>query len=181
MILEHKKKYIKCGEFINESEKKANEVLLNYLNNNIENKSWILLSNLSVSASILTRLPLEIDELIIYSKGVKIIEVKHWDKSYIDNKSNFSNVEYESLVLKKKVQRILGKIKQMFDKEIINSINIEGCFLLTRNPKEKYLDAGGRKKLFGFDIFGLSELDCLMISYKNNISLKNDYSTFAVQ
>ena len=173
-MLEHNKRYFKCGEFINESEKKANEALLNYLNN-IDNKSWILLSNLSVSANRLTYLPLEIDELIIHSKGVKIIEIKHWDKSYIDNQRNFPIVEHESLVLKKKVQRILGKIQQILGKEIISSLNLVGCFLLTRNPKEKYIDAGGRKKLFGFEVFGLSELDYLMTPYKDGISLKDDF------
>jgi len=74
--------HVPCGDFANESERIAVERLKAELGRVTEAGRWLLLSN--VPHAVTTQaVPDDIDIIAIGPSGLHIIEVEHWDRSYI--------------------------------------------------------------------------------------------------
>ena len=126
---------IKCGAYANQSEADANETLLRRLKGSGENLRFLLLSNLA-SAVNDRAIPDEIDLVAIGSTGLFVIEIKHWDRSYL--KSHPQEVSREADKLNEKVKRLVGRLRRGG----IDPGFVVGRFLLTKETSK--LDAQHR-------------------------------------
>jgi serine/threonine protein kinase len=117
-------KHIPCGPYANESERGVSDFLRERLSGL---GSWILLSNLAYSAGGISSSD-EIDLIAVGPSGVHVIEIKHWDFKYLQDKVNAAIVEAETDKLTLKVKKLAGRLRKRFP-----SIGyIQGKFLLTR-------------------------------------------------
>ena len=91
-------KHIRCGPFETKSEEEA----LNYLAPRLD-APWVLLTNLQHSAKP-TRTPDDIDLLAVGPTGVHVIEIKHWDQSFL--KQNAPVVIDQAQKLNAKARRV---------------------------------------------------------------------------
>ena len=139
--------HIPCGEFVNESERKAVEHLKARLNSGAATQTWLLLSN--VPSAVNDRaIPDEVDVIAIGPTGLFVIETKHWDRSYL--KSHAVSVEQEAIKLNNKVRRIVGKLRRAG----IDPGFVAGCFLLTNDSRAR---DSNRPVVLGAEFFVLSE------------------------
>src|SRR2546428_12973446 len=106
-----KVQHISCGDFANESERQAFEALKQKLIAQPGSDEWIILSNVSHSFSSQHQSD-EIDLLVIGPQGVFVIEVKHWDRTWI--KKNQIQVESEAEKLSNKVRRVATSARRRF-------------------------------------------------------------------
>lgn len=120
-----KVEHIPCGVFANESEKLAIERIRRGLESKSGDGKYILLSNL-LFAFDSRGLSDEIDLLVICPSGIIVIEIKHWDSTYLNKNEFVVNAEAERL--NNKVKRIAGKLKR----HSINAGFVEGRLLLTK-------------------------------------------------
>jgi serine/threonine protein kinase len=148
-------KHISCDSYANESEENATEYIFSKLKNNKNTGSWYIFTNYSVFSDISYHLPLEIDMLFIGTRGLQIIEIKHWDSDYINNRDNLEIIKKEAVKLNNKVKKIIGKIRQTRCRHSLGHIN--GKFLLTKDEKQTFKEPSGRKTIGGIEFFGLSE------------------------
>ncbi len=138
-------RHIPCGAAVNESEALAIEKLKSKLQG--IPGPWILLSNLS-HPSHAGRLSDEIDQVVIGPPGVFVVEVKHWDATWL--KQNPQIVDNEAERINDKTKRIAGKLKTAF-----NPGFVAPRLLLTRGGTG--IQAGQRIKIRGVPVFGLGE------------------------
>ncbi|HAS50597.1 MAG TPA: hypothetical protein DCS21_02140 [Gammaproteobacteria bacterium] len=138
-------RFLPCGEFVNESERIAVERLHSKLQST--GARWILLSNLNHSSHPIARSD-QIDVVAIGPTGVYVIEIKHWDATYLKHQSFVAEQEAERI--NAKVKRIAGKLRQRFDPGFVS-----GRLLLTRG--ELRFEIGKRPVLRGVAVFGLLE------------------------
>lgn len=138
-------RHITCGAAVNESEALAIEKLKSKLQG--ISGPWVLLSNLSHSSHA-GRLSEEIDQVIIGSQGVFVVEVKHWDTAWL--KQNPLIVDNEAERINDKAKRIAGKLKTAF-----NPGFVAPRLLLTRGGTG--IQGGQRIKPRGVPVFGLGE------------------------
>ena len=108
---------------------------------------WILLSNVNHSTAA-TRFSDEIDQIIIGPSGVFVVEVKHWDSSFLKQRPEAVDAEAEKA--HEKAKRVAGKLKAAFDPGFVMA-----SFLLTRGGTG--MQAGQRLKVRGVPVFGLGE------------------------
>ncbi len=139
--------HIPCGECVNESERGAIEHLTSKLRGfGAPHERWILLSN--VPSAVNDRaIPDEIDLVCIGPSGFFVIEVKHWDRSFLKNRP--TEAQHEATKLNDKVRRLVGKLK----KAGIDPGFVVGRFLLTRDGAR----CDGQRQHYGCEFFGLSE------------------------
>lgn len=185
-----KVKHIPCGVFANESEKIAIEQIRRRLESNAGNGKYILLSNLLFSFDS-RGLSDEIDLLVICPSGIIVIEIKHWDLTYINKNDFVVNAEAERL--NNKVKRIAGKLK----KHSIDAGFLEGRMLLTKKS-DLSLPKDNLKKIKGIALYSLKDwqellninapplLDeplinkiCAVLEPSTKIALSGDIRTFA--
>lgn len=138
-------RHIPCGVPVNESERLAIERLKAKLQ--ALPGPWILLSNVNHSTGA-ARFSDEIDQIIIGPSGVFVVEVKHWDPSFL--KLRPEAVEAEAEKAHEKAKRVAGKLKAAFDPGFVMA-----SFLLTRGGTG--MQAGQRIKVRGVPVFGLGE------------------------
>ena len=119
------------GEFVNESERIAVERLRSKLQG--AETPWILLSNLNHSPHPTSRSD-EIDLIAIGPPGVCVIEINHWDTTWLKQQST---VEQEADRINAKAKRIAGKLRQRLDPGFVSA-----RLLLTRG--ELRFEAGKR-------------------------------------
>lgn len=100
-------RHIPSGTPVNESERKAIEHLKSKLQSHPDN--WVMLSNLYHHFHA-ARLSDEIDLVLIGSRGVIVVEIKHWDLGYI--KANAIKAEVKAERINDKAKRIVGKLRQ---------------------------------------------------------------------
>ena len=100
-------RHIPSGTPVNESERKAIEQLKSKLQSHADN--WVMLSNLYHHFHA-ARLSDEIDLVLIGSRGVIVVEIKHWDLGYI--KANAIKADKEAERINDKAKRIAGKLRQ---------------------------------------------------------------------
>lgn len=70
-------KHWRCGEYANQSERRAAEYLTARLQGAVPNVEWVLLTNYASSAGS-QHLADNIDMLVVSSLGVSAVEIKHW-------------------------------------------------------------------------------------------------------
>ncbi len=138
-------RHIPCGAAVNESEALAIEKLKSKLQG--IPGPWILLSNLSHSSHT-GRLSDEIDQVVIGPPGVFVVEVKHWDTTWI--KQNAQIVDNEAERINDKAKRIAGKLRTAF-----NPGFVAPRLLLTRGGTG--IQSGQRITPRGVPVYGLSE------------------------
>ena len=138
---------IACGDFANESERSAIEMLLQKLRGFPSAQRWWLLTNLA-SAVNDRAIPDEIDLVAIGPTGLFIIEIKHWDKGFLKHKP--TEVQHEATKLNDKVRRLVGKLR----KAGIDPGFVAGRFLLTKDTPK--LDPN-RPVILGSEFFGAGE------------------------
>ena len=119
--------HIPCGECVNESERIAVEHVLSKLRSHgAPYNRWIVHSN--VPSAVNDRaIPDEIDLVCIGPSGFFVIEVKHWDRAFLN--SNQTAVLKEATKLNDKVRRLVGKLRRAG----IEPGFVAGRFLLTRD------------------------------------------------
>ena len=134
-----------CGDFVNASERLAAGRLRNKLQ--AAEGPWILLSNLNHSPSA-TRRSDEIDLVAIGPPGVFVIEVKHWDATYL--RKNGLITETEADRVDGKAKRVAGKLRARLDPRFV-----QARLLLTRGDVK--FPADRRPRARGVSVFGLPE------------------------
>lgn len=148
-----KVEHIPCGPYANESERLAVAAIKAKLQSVAGDGKWILLSNLSLSIS-QKGIPDEIDLVVIGPPGVLVIEVKHWQKSFL--KSQKAVVIAEATKLNNKVRKVASKVRR-----VCNDIGfLTGQFLIT-NESSKF-NTQSRPVFHGCEFFILSEWKILL-------------------
>jgi hypothetical protein len=141
--------HIQCGDFANESERQAFEAVKQKLIAQPGSDEWIILSNVSHSFSS-QRPSDEIDLLAIGPQGLFVIEVKHWDRTWI--KKNQIQVDSEAEKLSNKVRRVATNARRRF--AILPKV--PGRILLT--AESKALGSANRLSHRGIEFFTLKEI-----------------------
>lgn len=124
--------HISCGPPANLSEIKAVERLKPLLD-----KQWTLLSNLQVIADE-DRQPSEIDIIAVGPAGVLVIEVKHWDPSWV--RKNNEKAEDGARILKSKTERVGGMLRRRLQNFEIHAKQV---FLFTKESNGNQLPSLG--------------------------------------
>ena len=151
--------HIPCGEFANESERTAVERLKSELGK--VHGTWIVLSSLPHSVTT-QAVPDDVDLIVIGPSGLHVVEVKHWDATYV--KEIRETVTHESNKLAMKIKRIASKLS----KAGIDAGFLAGKFLLTRGNVSW---PANRPKVSGASFFGLKEIkELLEIGLLNGLS-----------
>ena len=115
-----------CGPFANVSERKAVEHLKHRLISVPGDGEWILLSNLSFSASH-RKQSAEIDIVAIGPPGVRVIEVKHWSTGWINRNQDL--VEHEADKVTDKARKIGTTLRERVRSGLGR---VDGAFLVTQ-------------------------------------------------
>ena len=185
----HQIQQIPCGPFANESERVACEKLRNRLQGTSGQGFWIFLTNIPFSFQTQGYSD-EIDLIVVGPPGVIVIEIKHWDLTYI--KENNNVVESEAERLNSKVKKIAGKLRKSFDVGFV-----EGRILLTRGDTRLITDSP-KKVIHGITFYGLPDWQALLnlneparfdkktveaickeLEPKTKVSISGDIRTFA--
>ncbi len=118
-----------CGPAVNESERKAVEQLKSRLQTAAGDDPWVLLTNLAFSITNQLQSD-EIDIVVIGSPGVRVVEVKHWSPSWVDQHRDLVEQEAERVTNKaRKIGTTLRKIAP-------NLPHVAGAILLTQEPSK---------------------------------------------
>jgi serine/threonine protein kinase len=140
---------IQCGQFANESERQAFEAVKQKLSAHPGSDEWIILSNLPHSSTPQHQSD-EIDLLAVGPQGLFVIEVKHWDRTWM--KKNQVLVDSEAEKLSAKVRRVATNARRRFEA----LPKVSGYILLTAELKAFGL--AGRPEHRGVKFFTLKEL-----------------------
>ena len=161
-----------CGQFANVSERKAVEHLKHRLISTPGDSEWILLSNLSFSASH-RKQSAEIDIVAIGPPGLRVIEVKHWSTRWINR--NEDSVEHEAdkvtdkarkvgTTLRQRVRSGLGRVDGVFlvtqarsKVKGLTNRSVKGVPMYTLDQWREALDADAREALSGAEVRKLAE------------------------
>jgi serine/threonine protein kinase len=154
-------KHWRCGEYANQSERRAAEYLTARLQGAAPNVEWVLLTNYASSAGS-QHLADDIDMVVVSSLGVSAVEIKHWGAADLKGDRLFT-AEHEANKINEKARRLKGKISKAchFDFGFV-----EGKFLFTKNEGEKFAEGGSRRRVSGVEVFGLSEWRDLFETYR---------------
>jgi len=145
----HRVQHIPVGSYVNESERSACERLKNRLQGVQGTGLWIFLSNIPFSFQN-EGYSDEIDLLVIGPTGVYVIEIKHWDLTYLKNNQNIAELEAEKL--NNKAKKVAGKLRNKFDVGFV-----EGRILLTRGSSSLIEEGKNRKIIRGVSFYGTSD------------------------
>ena len=116
-----------CGPFANESERTAFEHLRGRIESSLgaSDDQWILLTNLTWSVTHQFQAD-EIDMIAIGPPGVRVIEVKHWSRRWVDEHADLMEQEADRVTNKAR------KIGTTSRKSVPNLGRVDGVILLTR-------------------------------------------------
>ncbi len=148
-----KVEHIQCGVYANVSEKEAIEYIRKKLDSKSGDGKFILLSNLLFSFDS-SGLSDKIDLLVIGPSGLFVIEIKHWDFTYI--KKNSAIVDSELERLQDKVKRVAGKLRR----HSIDAPVVEGRMLLTKKGDLNITE--DKSKIKGISIHSLRDWEKLL-------------------
>lgn len=146
-------KFIPCGAYANDSERRAAETILKGLQKRPKTEPWVVLSNLLHSVDH-RRQSDEIDLMVVGPSGVHVVEVKHWSRGYLKREAEVVRQEGEKLAAK--VRKISGRLKQTTP----DLGFLAGKFLLTND--EKALGSTDRPRVEGAEFFSLVEWKSLL-------------------
>ena len=116
---------VHCGQFANESEKTALDKVSQQIQQLDGEGLFIILTNLQFSLAA-HRVPDDLDMVVIGPSGLHIVEVKHWDVSFLRQRT--ADVEYLATKLNEKVRRLATRVRKDFS----NLEFITGKFFLTK-------------------------------------------------
>ena len=120
-----------CGPFANESERTAFEHLKSRIESSLgaNDDQWMLLTNLTWSVTHQFQAD-EIDMVAIGPPGVRVIEVKHWSRRWVD--------EHPDLVVQEadKVTNKARKVGTTSRKSVPDLGRVDGVILLTRESPD---------------------------------------------
>ena len=116
--------HVACGPAVNESERKAFEQLKARLTAQPGGDEWILLTNLTFSATH-RRQSDEIDVVAVGPPGVQIIEVKHWTAAWVNRNPELVEQEAERVTYKAR------KIGTTLRRQVESLPRVDGVFLVT--------------------------------------------------
>lgn len=116
---------IQCSPPVNASEQLAAQRCKTALESLGGNEKWVLLTGLASSSSPLHQSD-DLDLLCLGTRGIFLIEVKHWDATWM--RHNMELVEPEAEKLTAKTRRLAGRIRDILP----SAPKVEQCFLLTR-------------------------------------------------
>ena len=116
-----------CGPFANESERTAFEHLRGRIESSLgaSDDQWILLTNLTWSVTHQFQAD-EIDMIAIGPPGVRVIEVKHWSRKWVDEHPDLVDQEADRVTNKAR------KIGTTSRKSVPDLGRVDGVILLTR-------------------------------------------------
>lgn len=123
---------VPCGPPANRSEELALDRCVSALNAAHPKEPWFVLANLVSSVSP-DRQSDELDLVCVGARGVVLIEVKHWDASWMREHLEVVEAEVEKLTAKAK--RLAGRVRALLPKA---TCKVEQWLLVTK-------DAGGAK------------------------------------
>jgi serine/threonine protein kinase len=146
--------HVPCGAYANESERRALEFLMHRLIGENTSGKWVLLTNLCISLQNSVRMPHEIDILAIGSAGILAIEVKHWDRRFLESTSNVDIVRAESQKAQRKAQLLKTRLKSI---PAVKNLFIPAKFLFTGAERERYAGALTTPQLLGIPAYGMVE------------------------
>lgn len=149
----HQIQHIPCGPFANESERLACEKIRNKLQGTSGQGFWIFLTNIPFSFQTQGYSD-EIDIIVVGPPGVVVVEVKHWDLTYLKENNGVAESEVERL--NSKVKRIAGKLRKCFDVGFV-----EGRILLTKVDSRLITDSP-KKVVHGITFYGLPDWQALL-------------------
>ena len=157
--MEKRVRHLPLAPFVNDSERRAfNRIKADLVGNSVAGM-WVLLTNYSIGPGEKhSGQPLEIDCLAVGSRGIFVIEVKHWAKDYLESSANGPKVTQEAIRANDKAKRVAGRLHAAG----FEHIYVPARFLLTRDEKARYVGPSGRRKIQGIEVFGLSELKALL-------------------
>ena len=120
-----------CGPFANESERTAFEHLKNRIESSLgaDGDQWMLLTNLTWSVTHQFQAD-EIDMVAIGPPGVRVIEVKHWSRRWVDEHADLVEQEAD------KVTNKARKIGTTSRKSVPDLGRVDGVILLTRESPD---------------------------------------------
>ena len=132
-----------CGPFANESERTAFEHLRSRIESSLGagDDQWILLTNLTWSVTHQFQAD-EIDLIAIGPTGVRVIEVKHWSRRWVDDHPDLMDQEADRVTNKAR------KIGTTSRKSVPDLGRVDGVILLTR-------ESPGIKELAGRVVRGV--------------------------
>ena len=116
-----------CGPFANESERTAFEHLRSRIESSLgaSDDRWILLTNLTWSVTHQFQAD-EIDMIAIGPPGLRVIEVKHWSRRWVDEHPDLVDQEADRVTNKAR------KIGTTSRKSVPDLGHVDGVILLTR-------------------------------------------------
>lgn len=120
-----------CGPFANESERTAFEHLRTRIESSLgaSDDQWILLTNLTWSVTHQFQAD-EIDMIAIGPPGVRVIEVKHWSRRWVDEHPDLVDQEADRVTNKAR------KIGTTSRKSVPDLRRVDGVILLTRESPD---------------------------------------------
>ncbi len=120
-----------CGPFANESERTAFEHVRTRIESSLgaSDDRWILLTNLTWSVTHQFQAD-EIDMIAIGPPGVRVIEVKHWSRRWVDEHPDLVDQEAD------KVTNKARKIGTTSRKSVPDLGRVDGVILLTRESQD---------------------------------------------
>ncbi len=118
-----------CGPMANESERKAVEHLKHCLQSLPGDDEWVLLANLAFSVTHQLQSD-EIDIVAIGPPGVRVIEVKHWTASWVNEHSGEAGQFADGVT--NKARKIGTTLRKVF----AGLPHVNGVFLLTQEPSK---------------------------------------------
>jgi hypothetical protein len=143
---------IQCGPMANESERKALEHLKSRLQSEPGEGEWVLLANLAFSVSHRMQSD-EIDIIAVGPPGVRVIEVKHWNAEWINDRGY--DLEREADLVTSKARKVGTTLR----KELRDLPRVDGAFLLTQEPAKIKRLVGQSTR--GVTFYGLASQPCV--------------------
>jgi serine/threonine protein kinase len=117
---------ISCGPAVNESERKAFEQIKTGLISELRDGEWLLLTNLAFSTTH-RRQSDEIDIVAIGPPGIRVIEIKHWNATWVNR--NAELVERAAERVTDKARKVGTTLRRM----ISELDRVDGVFLVTQD------------------------------------------------
>ena len=156
--------HVRCGEAVNESERRAIEQIKSHLIGNDTPGPWLLLTNLSFSQSHHVQSD-EIDIIVVGPPGVRVIEVKHWTAQYLLDNARLVEEEAEKVTRK---ARKIGTTLKKYDESMPW---VDATILLTQ-PASK-LKGLNEEKIRGVTICGLNQWKLVVGLDRPNVLTSN--------
>jgi len=151
--------HVSCGAFANESERRALDYLKQRLISDESTGTWLLLSNLTISLQNNTPMPHEIDLVAIGFAGVVVVEIKHWDRRFLETSANADALRAEAQKAQRKAQLLKGRLRNL---PFIRELFIPAKFLFTYAERERYGGASNFDSLLGIAGHSLIEWEDLL-------------------